>query len=457
MHYQSLADISDAIRRKQVSPIELTRYMLERIEKTDSTYGSFVTLTGERARQQAAAAEAEIMRGWWRGPLHGVPIAIKDIIYTSFARTTGGGVVHKNFVPEFNATVVDRLEMSGAITLGKLKTTEHAFAMHHPTVEPPRNPWNADYWSGASSSGSGVAPAAGLAFGTLGSDTGGSIRFPAASNGVTGLKPTYGRVSRYGVFPLAASLDHIGPLTRTALDAAIMLGAIAGWDANDATALHAAVPDYASLCTSGISGLSVGIPAEHFVNVAEPVVAAIKQTQGVLGSLGAIIKEIELPPLEDVLAGWSAICSVETALAHEATYPSQSTHYGPVLAEFIEAGRKTTARELALGNLARTEFTNRLAAVFQEVDFLLIPAMPTTVPTKAEWKAMPASELAPFLRFTAPYDMTGNPTITLCGGFDNKGLPLAFQLVGRHLSEGLLCQAGAAFQRATDWHVRHPA
>ena len=453
----TILEAAAALRAKKVSAVELVNESLARIARVNPKLNAFITVTGEAARVRAAELDAELAKGIDRGPLHGVPIALKDIIYTSFAPTTGGGVVHKNFVPGFNATVVDRLDASGAITLGKLKTTEHAFAEHHPTVTPPRNPWNVEYWSGASSSGSGVAPAAGLAFGTLGSDTGGSIRFPSAANGVTGLKPTYGRVSRYGVFPLSASLDHIGPITRTALDAAIMLGAIAGWDPNDATALHDAVPDYASLCSSGIIGLKIGIPVEHVqAGVADPVIATIKQTQNVLGSMGAIVKEIKLPSIDDVLAGWTAICSVDTALAHEATYPSQASQYGPVLAGFIETGRNTTARELALSQQARTEFTNRLAAVFQEVDLLLIPAMPTTVLTRAQWKAMPASELAPFLRFTAPYDMTGNPTITLCGGFDSKGLPLAFQFVARHLSEGLLCQAGAAFQRATDWHVRHP-
>ncbi|MBL6750359.1 MAG: amidase [Nevskia sp.] len=458
MHFQTIADLSDAIRRKSISPVEVTQHMLRRIETTHAAYGAYVTVTAERALEQAAAAEAAIMRGGWRGPLHGVPFALKDIIYTDFAPTTGGTLINADFRAEFNATVVERLEAQGAVTLGKVKTTEQAFAIHHPSVQPPRNPWNPEYFSGVSSSGSGVAAAAGLAYGTLGSDTGGSIRFPSAANGVTGLKPTWGRVSRYGVFPLAWSLDHIGPIARSAVDAAIILQAIAGWDPRDPTALHAPVPDYLGGCSGSISGLRIGLPMEYATSgVAAEVVEALQGAVAALQLQGAVIKEIEFPPYQEALAAWGPLCSVETAMAHEATYPSRAKDYGPVLAGFIEAGRQTSARDLAAAYLSKFDFSNRLAGVFKEVDLLIIPTLTTCVPTAQAWEeAVVAGALADAIRFTGPFDVSGSPTLTLCNGFDAKGLPLSFQLAGPHLSEGLLFKAGAAYQRVTDWHLRHP-
>ena len=236
MEYDTLTDISARIRHRDVSPVEVTQAMLDRIASLDAGHRAYATVLAERAMDQAKQAEAEIGRGIWRGPLHGVPIAVKDLCYTTFAPTTAGTTIHRDFVPGYNATVVDRLESAGAVMLGKLKMTEGAYTTHHPEVDPPLNPWNPAYWAGSSSSGSGVAPAAGLAYGSLGSDTGGSIRFPSAACGLTGIKPTWGRVSRHGVFALADSLDHVGPMARSAGDAAAILGVIAGADATIPTA-----------------------------------------------------------------------------------------------------------------------------------------------------------------------------------------------------------------------------
>ena len=459
MHFQSIVELSDAIRRRTVSPVEVTQHMLKRIEATDAAYGAYVTVVAERALGQAKAAEAAILRGGWRGPLHGVPVALKDIIYTDFAPTTGGTLINAAFRPDHNATVTERLEAQGAVILGKTKTAEQASAVHHPTVLAPRNPWNAEYFSGVSSSGSGVATAAGLAFGTLGTDTGGSIRFPSAVNGVTGLKPTWGRVSRYGVFPLAWSLDHIGTITRSAVDAAVLLQAIAGRDPKDPTALHAPVPDYFGQLQHDISGLRIGLPVEYATTAVCPeVLAALHTAIAALQSLGAEIREVKLPPHQEVLAAWVTICSVETALAHEATYPSRAQEYGSVLANFIDAGRQTRARDLAAAHLARLDFSNQLVGLFKDVDLLVIPTLTSTVPTAEAWEdaALVAGQLADAIRFTAPFDVSGSPTITLPNGFDANGLPLSFQLVGPHLSEDLLCRAGAAYQRVTEWHLRHP-
>src|SRR5215831_16832810 len=238
-HDATLIEAADAIRSRKISPVELTNALLDRIARLDPSLRSYATVTPELASAQARRAEGEIAAGSYRGPLHGIPVAVKDICNTAGVVTAAGMAIHTSHVPDFDATVVKRLAGAGAVLLGKLQLTEGAFLTHHPTVTPPRNPCNAEYYAGASSSGSGVATAVGLCFGSLGSDTGGSIRFPCSANGITGLKPTWGRVSRYGVFALAASLDHIGPMTRSAADAGAMLGAIAGFDANDPTSLTA--------------------------------------------------------------------------------------------------------------------------------------------------------------------------------------------------------------------------
>src|SRR5215211_420835 len=260
LHYWSLDEAARRIAARDISSVELTRAILERISKIDPTLKSYATLTPERALEDASTLDAETAAGTSRGPLHGVPIAVKDLFNVAGVPTAAGTTIHRATVPDRDATVVARLRAAGAVILGKLQMTEGAFGAHHPTISAPLNPWNAAYWIGVSSSGSGAATAAGLAFGSLGSDTGGSIRFPSTMNGVTGVKPTWGRVSRAGVFALAESLDHVGPMCRSALDAAVMLGVIAGPDLEDPTASPRAVPDYAVATESGVEGKRFGVP-----------------------------------------------------------------------------------------------------------------------------------------------------------------------------------------------------
>jgi len=398
-------------------------------------------------------------RGFRRGPLHGVPIAVKDLCFTRDAATTAGMAIFADWKPEEDATVVARLEQAGAVILGKLKMTEGATANHHPSVAPPRNPWNPDYWTGISSSGSGVATAAGLCFGSLGSDTGGSIRFPSACCGITGIKPTWGRVSRHGIFPLAESLDHIGPMARSAADAAALLGIIAGDDPRDPTALDAPVPDYLAALGGNIRGVRIGIDHAYNNEGTDPeIVAALAAAEQAFASLGAAIRPIAFPSTDGVLAGAMATTSAELAEAHKATYPSRAAEYGPPLAAMIENGLKISTRQLVQAAQARRSFSGQVARLWRDVDLLLIPVTSTLVPTAAEMEA-PVSDparMARLIRFTMPFDFTGSPTITLPCGFSKNGLPLGLQLVGPHLSEDLLCRAGDAFQRATDWHTRHP-
>jgi amidase len=288
VHYLSLIDVSARLRRGELKPTALSEVILARIAQHDGALKSYTTLLADRAMAKAWQAEEELNRGLWRGPLHGAPIAVKDLCYTDYAPTAAGMRIHKDFVPTYTCTVVERLERAGAIVLGKLSMTEGAFAIHHPDMPTPVNPWRGEVWTGASSSGSGAATAAGLCYGSLGSDTGGSIRFPSAACGLTGLKPTWGRVSRYGVFPLSESLDHIGPMTRTAADCAAMLAAIAGADARDPTALLAPVPDYVASLTGSIRGLRVGIAQAYaFDGLGEDVLTALN---GVKETLVATIR-----------------------------------------------------------------------------------------------------------------------------------------------------------------------
>jgi amidase len=312
-------------------------------------------------------------------------------------------------------------------------------------------------WTGASSSGSGAATAAGLCYGSLGSDTGGSIRFPSAACGLTGLKPTRGRVSRYGVFPLSESLDHIGPMTRTAADCAAMLAAIAGADPCDPTALLAPVPDYVAGLTGSIRGLRVGIAQAYaFDGLSGDVLTALSGAKDALVALGARPVPVDFPAITDATTAWLHLCLAEVAIAHEATYPGRAAEYGPALGRVLEAARKVSAGELGKAHIQRDKFVGQVAAAFRDIDVLLIPVWPTPMPSAAEWIEMAQGDLAELLRYAGPFNLTGMPALTMNGGFDQRGAPIGFQLVGKHLSEDLLLRAGHAFQSITDWHTRHP-
>ena len=459
LHYLALGEIAPLIQARKISPVELTEAMLRRIERLDAKLHSYALVTPDLALEQARRAEAEIMNRRYKGQLHGVPIGFKDLCYTKGIPTAAGMPLHADFRPAYDATVVQRLYDAGAICLGKLQLTEGAFADHHPAIVPPVNPWHPEHWPGASSSGSGVATAAGLCFASLGSDTGGSIRFPSAACGVTGIKPTWGRVSRYGAFELAASLDHLGPMCRSAADAGIVLGAIAGADANDPTASQFPVPDYLRGTDRELRGVRIGVDERYIADGVEPaMVQTLRAALEVLKSLDADIRNVKFPAVEQVLRDWAPNCAIETAVAHEATYPARKAEYGPGLAGFIESARATTASEYQKILLRRRNFAGQVAALFQSIDLLLIPAQFVASPTMAQMQTLgqDAGALLSLTRFTSPFDMTGSPSITLPSGFTSRGTPVAFQLVSRHMEEDLLVRAGRAYQRETDWHRRHP-
>ena len=458
-HYLELLDIARRIQAREISSVDATQAQLERIARLDGRLKSYATLMADSALADAQRADAEIARGEIRGPLHGAPIAVKDLCWTQGVTTAAGMTIHANFKPDQDGTVVKRLRAAGAVILGKLQLTEGAYADHHPQIAVPVNPWHEAHWSGASSSGSGVATAAGLCYGSLGSDTGGSIRFPSAANGVTGIKPSWGRVSRYGVFELAASLDHIGPMARSAADAGALLGAIAGADANDPTASQQPVPNYLAGMTRGLRGLRVGIDTTwNNTAVDAPTRDMMAEVIRVIKEQGADIREIKFPDPEQAIADWFPLCGVETAVAHEATYPSRKAEYGPGLAGLIDLGLAQRGLDYQKITLRRAAFTGCVAALFQGIDLLLVPTTATASPTNAQLAGLAndAELLSGLLRYTCPFDMTGSPTITLPGGFTSQGTPIAFQFVARHFEEDLLVRAGWHYQQATDWHRRHP-
>ncbi len=458
--YFNLLELTGKIHAGELSPVEVAEAQLARIEALDGGLKSFALVTPELALAQARAAEAEIRRGDIRGPLHGAPIGLKDLCWTKGIPTAGGMTIHADFIPSDDSTVTKKLAAAGTICLGKLQNTEGAFADHHPDIPPPVNPWNAAHWPGVSSSGSGVATAAGLCFGSLGSDTGGSIRFPSAANGLTGLKPTWGRVSRYGVFELAATLDHIGPMARSAADAAAMLGAIAGSDPNDPTAAQVPVPDYLATIGEGLKGLRIGVdPAFNARGVDAVAGAALASAIETVKGIGGDIREVSFPESDQIVADWLPACGVETAVAHEATYPSRKDEYGPGLAGLIDIGRELSGMDYQKIILRRNDFRGRVAALFQDIDLLMIPAQAFASPTVAKMATLgeDAELLHGLLSFTCIFDMSGNPTITLPCAFTEQGTPVAFQFVANHWNEAKLFRAGHAFQQATDWHRKHPA
>ena len=459
LHFKNLLEVGQMIRQGAASSVGITQAMLDLIATADEHFQSYIHICKERALERAAAADAEIEAGIFRGPLHGVPIAVKDLCYTTFAPTRAGTTIYADFVPSYNATVVDRLETAGAVILGKLTMTEGAYTGHHPTIPTPRNPWNADYWVGTSSSGSGVATSAGLCFASLGSDTGGSIRYPCATCGLTGIKPTWGRVSRHGVFALAESLDHMGPMARSAADCAAILQVIAGWDSHDPTSIDATVPDYAAEISKGVRDMRIGIDHSYSLSGVDPqVAAALERAVDVFQGLGARVVEVTMPDYDDLVDAWIMMCAIETAVAHSDTYPDRADEYGPALAQLIDEGRATTGMEAARGIHLRMAFTQALDTMFGEVDCMLCPTMPTPTPSLADMTEYGADPgvLNAIMRFTAPFDFSGSPTITLPNGFDRADMPLSMQIVGPRLGEAAIIRAAGAFQSVTDWHTRHP-
>jgi amidase len=459
LHYSSLSEICQKTKSGELRVVNVVEAMLQRIEDLEPALGAYVTVTADQAIQQAEALDARQREGAPLGVLHGAPIGLKDLLWTRGIPTSGGMYMHREWCPERDAAVVERLDQAGAVSLGKVKLTEGAYAEHHPEVTPPKNPWNVDHWTGVSSSGSGVAVAAGMAHGAIGTDTGGSIRFPSACCGLVGMKPTYGRVSRYGGFALADSLDHFGPMARSVEDVARMLQAIAGFDPNDPTSLKAEVPNYLAPSAQDLTDTVVGVDWSYCeggveTSVRESTRIAVEHCR----DMGAQIVEITLPERQELIERWMVTCSVECAFAHRSTYPSKASEYGPSLRRLLEYGsEKATALEYAGLERARERFRHELDSVLSSVDVVLSPCMPMCPPRVDSMgqDAGDGGDAAPMLTFTAPFDYSGHPTLTLPLDLNASGLPRSFQLIGPYLGERRLIEIGSVIEAAIGFD-HHP-
>ncbi len=453
LHELSLTDACQHMKSGALTAEAVTGHLLERIGMLEPRYKAFAVVRADSAMERARQLDLLRRDGQPLGALHGVPVAAKDLLFMAGEPTASGTRVMSNYRPSSTATVVERLEQAGAVIIGRTQLTEGAFSEHHPDIEPPRNPWHADHWSGVSSSGSGVAVAARLCFGALGTDTGGSIRFPSASCGVVGLKPTYGRVSRFGAFPLAASLDHIGPMTRTVQDAARMLGVIAGADPRDPTSSSLAVPNYVAAQGLSLQGVKLAVDWRYTENGVDPlVVLAIRAAVDRCVQLGATLQEVMLPAEYHVLVNkWVITCARECAQAHALYFPAQRGDYGPVLAGLLDLGLSVSQKAYDDVEMVRNRFRAELDLMLSGVHALITPNMVIPVPSLAQMHARAAGRQSgvAFTTFTAPFNYSGHPTLTLPTGLV-AGLPTSIQLVGQRFRESDLVKIGSALESSND-------
>ncbi|HET7343506.1 MAG TPA: amidase [Methylomirabilota bacterium] len=453
--WATIRELGAAYRARRLSPVEVTRAQLARIDKLDPALGTFVTLTAERALADARAAEEALGRGDER-PLLGVPVAHKDIYCTRGIRTTGGSALLADWVPDADATCVRRWQEAGTVLLGKLITHEFALGLQFPghRFKPARNPWNVAHIPGGSSSGSGAALAAGLVTGATGSDTGGSIRGPAAFCGIVGLKPTYGRCSRSGVLTLSWTLDHTGPMARTVEDCAYLLQAMAGHDPADPASRRAPVADYVGALRGGVRGLRVGVPRNYFFEgVDDEIVRAFEEALGALRRLGAEVRDVEIPSLA-ATHSFLLIMLAEAFAYHEHDLRERPELYGDVLRERLQAGGLVTAAEYTQAQRIRAGICEETAAVLREVDVLATP----TTPKPATPFALAHDPDFGFPRSNMPpFNLTGLPALALPCGFSASGLPLSLQLAGRPFEETTVLRLGHAYEQATPWHTRRPS
>jgi aspartyl-tRNA(Asn)/glutamyl-tRNA(Gln) amidotransferase subunit A len=461
----TLVEAAEAVREGNATSRDLLEACWERMEAVNPTLNATIWLDREGAEAAAATADAGRDTQDWLGPLHGVPLAHKDMYYQAGKRCTCGSRIRKDFVPDYTATAIERLAAAGAYTFAGLNMAEFAQnpTGHNREFGDCHNPWNPPYITGGSSSGSGAAVAARFVYAALGSDTGGSIRLPASACGVTGIKPTQTRVSRYGAMPLSFTLDNVGPLARTARDCARILSLIAGRDPRDPTSSHLPVPDYEGALDGNISGMRIGVPTNYFFDGANPQVrAAIDQAMEVLAGRGAIVRPVTLP-LMDAVSGYGGIISrIEAAAIHAEWMRHRPQDYAQHLSGRMYPGYAIPAPYYVESLSRRGPVLREFAAqVFAEVDVLATPTIRTALPTLAETdidNGPPGTEVK-FLAVSAntrPFNYLGLPAISVPCGFDANGLPIGLQLAGRPFAEARLLRLADAYQRDTDWHAHRP-
>ena len=445
--FSSLTDLIGRIASKEVSPVEVLEAQLARIEQFDPYYGAYVVLDREGAMAAARAAEKAIRAGAALGPLHGAPIAIKDLFGTENLPTRCGSAIEEDLSPNADAAVVANLRRAGAVVLGKAATTEFALSGYHPSNTPPQNPWGRDRWAGVSSSGSGVAVAAGLAFGALGTDTGGSVRFPAAANGIVGLKPRYDALSRDGVFPLSPSLDHVGTFARRVEDAVLLRRACAG-DLSTGPASSATGPR------------RIGLDFRFIEENADPEVAkAVVEAIGVFERAGHTIVQVDFTIFKEFAALWGPIAALEAWAVHQDLFARHADSYGPVFRHFLELGREISETDKAQLSAAREGLKARFLAVFGGVDALACPSAPLPAMPLAEFPPqliLPPEVVSSFVTFTAAANLVGAPTISAPCGRSAENLPLSLQLIGPMTGEETIVGLMSAYEAATDWKSAIP-
>ena len=457
--YLSIAETGALLRRREVAALELTQACLARIEAIDGKLHSFITLTADLALEQARRADEEFGAGKDRGPLHGIPVALKDLYMTKGIRTTCHSAVLENWLPQDDATTVGKLREGGTILLGKLGM--HEFAFGGPSIDAPfpavRNPWNTAHIPGGSSSGSGAALAAGFCFGALGSDTGGSIRTPSSHCGIVGIKPTYGRVSRYGVVPLSWSLDHAGPMARSVEDCAVMLQAIAGYDPKDPASANVAVTNLLVGLKDGISGLRVGVPRKNWFNenlgMDRRTEAAFDEALNVLESLGATLTEIDGKPFSLARKANQTILVCEAYAYHEKTLQETPTKFGSSVRRRMLEGAFLGAADYLAAQRARALLNEQIRANFSRVDVFAVPGAPR--PPEA-FDAMDPNEQNMRPSFTNPFNLSGLPAIVVPCGFTAGNLPVGLQIVASPFDEATCLRAAYAYEQATEWRTRRP-
>jgi len=457
-----LSEASQLVRNKKVSPVELTHECLSRIERLNPKLNAFITVTADSALAEARQAEGEIQHDGWRGPLHGIPIALKDLVDTAGVRTTGGSGVFKDRVPTEDAEIVRRLKAAGAVFLGKLNLHEFAYGGSSATsyFGPVHNPWNLDYSPGGSSGGSAAAVAAQLCYGAIGSDTGGSIRQPAGYCGVVGLKPTYGRVSTSGVIPLSWSLDHLGPMARSATDAALMLQAIAGYDAQDTASVDVPVPNYAATIAVATSSLRLGIPRAYFYEALHPEIqAAMEAALAVLKKLTGTQRDIA--PLatngtySSVMDPYVTILRAE-AYAYHKEYVSKSPElYQAQTLKRIQAGADVTASAYIQSRQQLEQVRRSVARVFETVDLLITPTACVPSFAIADLLADP-NTLREKELLTLRNNMLGLPTVSIPCGFTRADLPIGMQITGPPGGEATVLRLAYAYEQASEWRKHKP-
>ncbi len=454
----SLAEAADLVKQSKVSPLELTRACLDRIDRLDGQLNSFATLTADAALAQAQEAETAIRQGVYRGPLHGIPIAFKDLYETKGIRTTAASKLMADHVPDSDCTVVQKLRDAGAINLGKLNMQEWALGVTNLTsyFGPVRNPWDLKRITGGSSGGSGAALAAGLCFGSMGSDTGGSVRIPASLCGIVGLKPTFGRVSAKGVIPLSWSLDHAGPMARRVRDVALLLQAVAGYDPGDPYSVNVPTDDYLAHLDGDVAGWRVALAHDDYFDDVDPeVLQAMHEAARVFEHLGAKVSPVPFRQAPEARQVNRVILHGDAAAFHHDRLQASPGDFGAELLPRLQDGAAMAARDYAIARRSQVILRRQFETFFEDYDILLTPTAPLVAAPADDPKALEQTR-ANLSRFTSAFNVAGVPALSAPCGFNREGLPIGLQIIGRHWAEAQVLRAGYAFEQATEWHTRKP-